>query len=356
MQKVKWSFVICAVLVGLLAGCKSEEDDDSSSSGSVVPGVIDANGGFNVKVNPPTGTNYFIHKAGDFDAGCVVSSSETVYANKDITCLIEVEELEGAFNGISMVMNAPPAMCKYVHYYPYIYFGEDYGVGPTAATVRFDKNGTFVGGSVTGPGYLTSKGEVACNYSYEEGDCCVGSYTKTTVNNFGSTDPDLPPTTTVETVEWGGKPGNCAVTPAEEVIKDENFNFPMGIYYFSTSGFNKEFATKKRSVVDSLSSQYYANYYTGTAPAVFKFTTAPTGYPTGHAYYQWTCVDDAEDVVARIRVQIREWNDIDEFLLEASGNPDTTGTETDWGTPINDFDDWLDVFTNGDYFPGIPKE
>ncbi|MBY0383812.1 hypothetical protein K2X05_01525 [bacterium] len=351
MHKLKWSLAICALFTSLVVGCKSNEDEDSSSNSSVVPGVIDASGGFNVKVNPPVGTNYFIHKAGDFDATCTVASNETVYANKDITCIVEVEELEGAFNGISMVMNAPPAMCKYVNYYPYFYFGLNYGAGPTAATVRFDKNSTFVGGSVTGPGFLSGTGEVKCNYSYKDKDCCYGSYTKTTTNNFGSTDPDLPPTTTSEVVEWSGKPGDCAVSPAEELSTDEASGVPVSTYYYSTSGFNKEFATKKRSVIDSNSSLFYANYYSGTAPTAFKLAGT---YP-GNPYYQWVCVDDAEEIVARIRVQIREWNDIDEFVLKASGNPDTTGTETDWTTPINDFNDWLDIVNLGNGYPGIPK-
>lgn len=353
MPKLKWSLVIFALFASLVVGCKSDEDDDSSTSGSVVPGVIDAVGGFNVKVKPPDGTNYFIHKSGDFDAACVVASNETVYANKDINCIVEVEELEGAFHGISMVMNAPPNMCKYVLYYPYIYFGRDYGSGPTAVTAVFDADGDFVsaGSSITGPGYFNADGTAICNYDYtptQGPDCCIGSYTLTKTT---------PTATTIESKEWTGKPGNCAVTPAEEVKRDDLDNFPIPIYYFSLDGFNKEFATKKRSFIDyDDSSLYYANYYTGTAPAAFKLTTSPVNEPTGHPYYQWLCLDDAEEIIARIRVQIREWNDIDEFLLEGAGNPDTTGTETDWGTNINDFKDWLDIFTSGDGFPGMPKE
>ena len=351
MLHIKWPLCILLALVAVVAGCKSEDDSDSSSSGSVVPGVIDANGGFNVKVNAPNGANYFIHKTGDFEAACTVASNETVYANKDINCIVEVEELEGAFNGISMVMNAPPAMCKYVNYYPYVYFGLDYGVGPTAATVRFDKNGTFVGGTVTGPGYL-SDGEVKCNYTYKDQDCCYGSYTKTKITNYLSVDPELPQTSTSTSEEWAGKPGNCAVTPAEEVQRDETYNLPMPIFYFSTIGFNKEFVTRKRSIIDGNSSLFYASYYTGTAPAAFKLASSFPGNPN----YQWTCVDDAEETVARIRVQIREWNEVEEFVLGASGNPDTTGTETDWGSAVNDFRDWLDIFSGGNGFPGIPQE
>ncbi len=355
MLRINLSLCLLLALFTLVAGCESEDDSDSSSNGSVVPGLIDANGGFNVKINNPTGTDHYIHKAGDFTADCAVASNETSFANQDIICVAEIEELAGANTGVKMVLNAPPGMCKYVWHRPYFYFGLDYGVGPTAATVRFDKGGTYVGGSVTGPGYLTSTGDVICNYDYvasEGPDCCTGTYSKTTVSNFGSTDPDLPQTSTTETVSWTGKPGNCAAgSGALTAPLSEDLGIPVGVYHYGGTGFNKEFETAPRSVIDGDSSLFYANYYSGTAPAAFKLAGA---YP-GNPYYTWVCMDDAEEIVARIRVQIREWNETSEFDLGSTGDPDTAGVEPNWGTSVNDFSDWLDVFTNGNSFPGMPE-
>jgi hypothetical protein len=355
MKLIQFNLLLLALLTTTLVACESSDDEESSTSGSVVPGVIDAAGGFNVKVDNPAGTNYYIHKDGDFNASCVVPIGTTTYADKDISCILEVEELEGAFNGIDMVMNVPPAMCTYVSYYPYFYFGRDYGVGPTAATVRFDTEGTYVGGTVTGPGYITSSGEVKCNYDYTPStgpDCCYGSYTKTTINNFGSTDPDLPQTTVVQAgVEWPGKPGNCAAGAGATIApRDDNYGLPVRTYYFKPNGFNDLFATGKRTVIDGDSSLYYANFYSGTIPTAFKDGAAFEANP----YYEWTCLDDAHEMTARIRVQIREWNEIDEFALESTGNPDTSGAETDWGTAVNDFPDWLDIVNAGNLFPGMP--
>jgi hypothetical protein len=353
MTTKKWTLFLASLLF-IVTGCKSDsEDDGAATNGSVTPGIIDAAGGFNVKVNRPFGTNYFIHKTGDFEADCSVASTATAIGDTDIECIVEIEELEGAFNGVSMVMNAPPAMCTYIRYTPYFFFGLEYGVGPSAATVNLDLNGKLKSGSsVVGPGTLSPTGEVKCNYDYEgppARNCCLGSYTLTTVQDIegGGT------STTIETKPWGGKPGNCAAgTGAKSAPRIESTNMPASVYYFKPNGFNDEFITEKRSIIDGASSLYYANYYSGVIPNAFKDGDS---YP-GNPYYEWVCLDDAEEIRARIRVQIREWNDIDEFALEATGDPDTGGVEPGFGTAINDFPDWLDITNGGNGFPGVPQD
>lgn len=353
MTTAKWTLFLASLFL-VVTGCKSDnEDDGAATSGSVIPGIIDSAGGFNIKLNKPMGTNYYIHKTGDFDSTCSVASTATAMGDIDIECIVEVEELEGAFNGISMVMNSPPGMCPYIRYTPYFYFGRDYGVGPTSATVNLDVNGNLKGGSsVVGPGTLTSKGEVLCDFEYKDNDarnCCLGSASITTVQDIdgGGT------SSTTVTKEWGGKPGNCAAgTGAKTAPRTVETNMPTGVYYFKPNGFNDEFKTEKRSVIDGYSSLYYANYYSGVIPNAFKDGAT---YP-GNPYYEWICLDDALEIRARIRVQIREWNDIDEFALEATGDPDTGGLETGFGTSINDFADWLDVTNGGNGFPGVPAD
>lgn len=353
---LRWSLCLLLTLFALVTGCESEDDSDSSSSGSVVPGVIDSNGGFNVKINNPPKTDHYIHKAGDFTADCSVASDETSYANQDITCIVEIEELSGAATGLKLVVNAPPTMCKYVVHYPYFYFGLDHGVGPTAVVANFDSSGAFsatgvgtvpVASSITGPGVFSSSGTPICNYDYSNNtgpNCCYGDYTLRTIT---------PTSDTTVSASWGGKAGNCAAGAGLKLTsQDKVNNMPFSQYYYSGSGFNKEFSIEARTIIDSNSSLYYANYYSGADPAAFKMAD-----PTfrGNPYYTWYCYDDAQDTVARIRVQIREWNEVAEFELEASGNPDTTGFEPNWGADVNDYDDWLDVFSSGDNFPGMPE-
>jgi hypothetical protein len=355
MFRIKWPLCVLLALFSIVVGCESEDDDDSSTSGSVVPGVIDAAGGFNVKVNPPTGVDYYIHKSGDFDSSCSVAANETSYANQDITCIVEVEELTGAANGIKMVLNSQPGMCKYVWHYPFFYFGEDYGQGPTAVVANFDAAGNFSAAavaagpvsSITGAGTFGPDGSVRCNYDYstDEGpDCCYGDYTLRTIT---------PTSDTTETKSWTGKPGNCVSgSGGVTAPRYTPTNMPLGYYYPSKVGYNEEFDTGKTKIINPIdSSLFYANYYSGAAPAAFKLAGT---YP-GNPYYTWMCLDDASEIVARIRVQIREWNSAAEFELEASGDPDATGAEPNWGDAVNDHQDWLDVITGGDGFPGMAE-
>jgi hypothetical protein len=57
------------------------------------------------------------------------------------------------------------------------------------------------------------------------------------------------------------------------------------------------------------------------------------------------CVDNADEVLARIQFDVREWNE--KAQLAQDGDPDTTGTEPYWNTPVNDFDDWADLRQKG---------
>ncbi len=348
-----FKILLIPLLVGVLNGCKSsDEDDGGSSSGSITPGVIDTEGGFYVKANPPASIHYYIHKDGDFSAPCVISSSATAHADLDISCILEVEELEGAYQtmtneGIKMVMNTPPGMCRYVTYYPYFYFGDEYGTGPTDVTANYNASGVFIGGTILPPGsgYFTSTGTAVCRYDYSPSNgrnCCLGSYALHTVNAGVTTD---------STQDWGGTPGNCAAGSGVDTVPlDIDTQLPLPVIAFKPNGFNDEFKTGTlEPIMPYYSSLYYANYSTGTAPTAFRVGDTYEANP----YYEWACLDDAHEILARIRVQIREWNEISEFDLGSSGDPDTTGSEPNWGTPINDLRDWLDVVNSGNGYPGL---
>jgi hypothetical protein len=314
------------------------------------PGVVVEAAGFNIKVAPTTGQSYYIHKSGDFSKGCTVANDATLLADKDISCYVETEELEGIFSGINMVLNVPSTVCTYVKHMPYFYFGRSYGDGPTAVTADFDVDGKFLSGTVTPPllGQLSGAGVPLCVYDHtsDQGpNCCTGTYQITRTSNKGSTDPNKPETVTVETgVSWNGKAGNCAAgTGADTAPRGANSNMPLGVIIDNLNGTSVTYATGG-GLLKPAQSVYYANYYTSTLPAALS---------GGSPYYEWTCLDDAFEIKSRIRVQIREWNAMSEFLLKSAGDPDSVGTESGWGTPFNDFQDWDDIMANGDYFPGL---
>lgn len=341
-------------------GCKSSDDKvlttplpslEPVDPDVPVPGVIDEVGGFNIKLKLPEGTNHYIHQEGDFEKKCVVAKTATAIGDRDIICTVEVEELEGAFHGIEFVLNAPSDMCNYVSYTPYYYFGREYGLGPTAGTIRYSPNGDYVDSTVTGNGYFDSNGAFRCDYDYQQSsgpNCCYGTYNLTVVRNLGSVDPDRPQTTTNSVgIGWGGLPGNCVAGAGKTAPRFSPNGMPMSTLYYSADGFNTSF--KVDSSLTKGNSLFYANYYTGATPTAFMSASTYTG----RRYYEWRCTSDADEILARIRVQVREWNEINQFVLKSLGDPDTGGNEPDWGDPYNDFADWLDIFTSGDAFPGM---
>lgn len=340
--------LLISLVAVLFTGCENADDEDGSGGGAPVPGVVDANGGFNIKMNPQPNTNYYIHKDGDFAAPCVVAPGATAHVDRDLYCTVEVEELEGAFvaaddEGLQMVMNSPPGMCRYVRYTPYYYFGRNYGQGPTAVVVNRDVDGNFIPGtsSITGPGYFTSDGTAICNYDYSPSngpDCCYGSYTLTDAG-------------TTSTQEWQGKPGNCVGGSGSLADRDPITGLPLSTIYSGPNGFNDEFVTGKLGFISfNHSSLFYANYFSGPTPTAFNMAGVYPGSP----YYEWECLDEAQELNARIRLRIREWNEVVEFDLGSAGDPDTTGLETNWGQNINDYIDWLDVVNSGNGYPGLP--
>jgi hypothetical protein len=290
-----------------------------------------------VKVDEPVGTNYYIHLKDDFDKSCTIKKTETTYSNLDIVCRIEVEELEGAFHGISMVMNAPPDMCKYVSFHPYYYLGKEPGVGPATAEVSFDKDNKFLGGVVTPGLTYGSDGKPICDYDYTKSvpagpDCCSGTYTLLTHKNVGSTDPAPADVTTAE--NWTGKAGNCLTGAGMTMTSLDDDGYPKTRIYYSDDGFNQAFNTPSSLELHGVS-VYYANYFTGGV--------VPASIAGGNQYYSWSCLDDAFETKARISVEIREWNTIDQFALKDTGNPDVTGTDPDWGFVYDDYPDWDDL-------------
>lgn len=351
------------LLVFSLTACKEKSTDlgvitpvQPTDPALPTPDVIDDSAGFNVKANPPKGANYYIHRKGDFDKLCVVATDETNYADKDIECILEVEELEGKFYGLEMVMNLPSSMCRYYTYAPYYYFGEQHGSADGAIfRVDLDASNTFVSQAVVSGSNVsitTSPSKFQCAFDHQPTNgpnCCYGNYTvRTYVNGV---------LTVTETRDWGGNPGNCVAGPGADQPRAKSSNLPMSTIKFVQDGDSERFTVKKSIDMENAYSIYYANYVVDVSvpPAAWQMS-APFPY-TGNPYYQWTCLDDAGEIKARISLQVREWNEVEEFVLKAAGNPNTSGTEPDWITPINDWPDWenwvLAPYNNS--FPGMPK-
>ncbi len=358
MKRISFGTLVCA-LCFVFAATTACKKDAPTSGGDIVPvippdptvptpGEVDAAGGFNVKMNPPKGANYYIHKDGDFDEMCVVEE-DAATLDRQIDCIAEVEELEGKYHGLQFVVNVPPNMCRYYTYAPYYYFGYPYG-DADGAIVRVDLNSSneFVSQSVVSGADVSvgsSQGKFNCAFDHTligGPNCCEGNYTfRTYVNGVLSASEDR---------AWGGKIGNCTAGAGMTAPRDKVHNLPMPTISFSADGASKAFDVAKTIDMANAHTIYFANYLTSTP--------LPDAMVGGNRYYEWTCYDDAMDQQAQIRIQVREWNESEEFLLKSLGDPDSSGSELLTG-PWDDYNDWpdWDDWKNADptAYPGIPQ-
>lgn len=363
----KTNFSLFVIAIGLLTtGCKKNATAaDAILTGPdapATPGVVDNTGGFNIKVNPPADANYYIHLKGDFDKKCVVTSATAAFADRNIECVVEAEELEAAFYGIDMVLNVPASMCKFATFHTSYYYGMRGGFGPTQVTINLDSDGNFVSGSATispaDSGDISfNEGQPVCEFNYSSikgPNCCEGTYVKRVIQ-AGVATP------VVSTEDWGGKVASCLQGSGLDLVPRQTVSqWPMGLIYNAVDGQSKSFKVGEKTVELTRDSFWFANYYTSTVPMPFTTPAFPASVNASdyapRPYFEWNCLDDADEVIARIKVQIREWNTTTEFDLGSTGNPDFTGTEPNWGTTYNDFFDWDDYVADGNTdYPGIIK-
>lgn len=301
-------------------------------------------------------------------------------ASTYIKCIVDVDELDMFNNAFTLVNSAPGDVCKYrgfrSYYYSiafidtppnYVSYVKDpdtnevtassvryyYGVAPDN-TVRLPAiNGTTIRGLP--PSMLVSAAEdVKCPYDYstryEDGkNCCKGQYTAL---EFDATVGGAPGNF-LEAAQWGGDPANCFRGPGmEDSLPKASDGFPS---YFYTQVLGRGF--QDTYTIDSPNSKrdsqiYLANYFDPAVhPANSNSIAGETNVPTpvrppwggGFPFYRYDCLDENNEVVARIDVQFREWNTKTQ-ILSATGDPDVRGVESSpFGAQcLNDFFDWED--------------
>jgi hypothetical protein len=101
---------------------------------------------------------------------------------------------------------------------------------------------------------------------------------------------------------------------------------------------------------------FAANWFTpqtfGNATNTLPATTVPTGLSQESLYYQFGCMDRADDYIARIRVIVRSWDETSDFT--AQFNPYNPGAnEPGFGSTYHDRAVWDDT-SGGNGFPGYP--
>jgi len=319
-------------------------------------------------------TEYFSHEVSAFDSACEINK-DSIPSDETIECLIEGPELDMQnHGGVSIHYNVPKDMCDYFEIKPFAYWQAYPGRGP--AKVFIDESSAMgatceitddSGARQTCPTTRQQafqmglraffNGDVQCAYDYtnneslgEAPNCCIGDYELVRTDSSGTDTSDQ---------EWGGKPGNCLSGPGTRLAvgADETTAYPLHeIKPVAITGINDVL-----NVTDATSgiSDYYnfdfANFIEdeNNPPAAFGAITNPNNETFSRDmvqnpsnYYQFTCIDKADEVIARINLRIREWNDKESFLQykEAGlGGANSSGAETGITGDIQDIWDWKDI-------------
>lgn len=261
------------------------------------------------------------------DCSVEVPDDFTSYAN--IECTYDISELDLYGSGLSFELFVPDNSCDFLVYDFYIYEAWEVGEGPVDVSYTIDKNGQITD-------TVNYESAPACPYNYQLIDeqfpnCCTGFYTLT-VNNEASGE------VTKEKYAWDGNVADCydGAGFADPEFEEDPLGFPLAkIVPLYGDSFSKRFDW------GSISDRYFsniplANYYDPSD----HDGTMPAGFTGEHAreFYSFRCYDSAEELLAKIELVVREWNEESELLSD--GDPNTTGTEVGSNEPIDDRDDW----------------
>jgi hypothetical protein len=256
--------------------------------------------------------------------------------------MFDINELDLWVLGFSFDVAAPGGGCDFVEYEPYIYASWEAGDGPTEASYTVQKDGTF------SDEVNSENGMPACQYDYSRTfvngpNCCSGPYTLTIKSaETGKV--------SVVHANWGGPSADCFDGAAflRKGVELDRAGFPLDpIYYIDREhqvipiveeGLSDKYVLGGLGPVNVPLANYW-NSNDGKPPAALHS-------PGARADYTLTCFDDAQEILARIRFQVREWNE--EAQFNTRGDPDTTGTERAFEpAPINDILDWKDLADQG---------
>ena len=121
------------------------------------------------------------------------------------------------------------------------------------------------------------------------------------------------------------------------------------VYYVENTGILGVYDIPSPLSLGLFSNIFISNYFlpadhvaSAGIPLAYKLIpSVPTVTP--NTKYVFSCLDRSYDILARITLSVREWNERSQFLLGAAGSSDTTGAEAIYGTPINDLKDLKDI-------------
>jgi hypothetical protein len=262
-----------------------------------------------------------LHRACRINATDIIKSSPN-FDSLDIGCYVEAEELDLYYTKLKMSASVGGGVCEYVSFTPFSFW--QYVPAETAAlTVQYSSGGcTNPIGQTTAP---TAASACIGNFTNDDGpNCDPGSFTVETYTDGddGDTDCDAVPAS-VTTIQCGGKETNCLAGPITSVIKTSDL-LEAGIrgeVVTSATGAKKTWTIDSPAdfldVTNSRNSNNFANNTCDRSRAQANtlaaggVATLSTASPFGGGesmFYEFKCMDAAQDIKARIRVVVRDWD------------------------------------------------
>jgi hypothetical protein len=278
------------------------------------------------------------------DQPCAIARDD---APAELECLADMNELDPWVLGLKYDIEVPDGMCDFILHVPYMFENFLIGVGPDRVSYTVQANGTF------SDQVNAMDGKPYCEFDYTREaphapNCCLGNYVlQITSAATGQV--------TTSRASWGGRIGDCYYGAAylEKGVAKNADGVPMPRYRHTKRSEHIEHIEYEGASDKFPANITHANYYIPADHA----DGMPAGLATAGArpYYDAYCLDDAEEVIAHLRLSVREWNEEAEF--DVRGDPDTVGVEEDFEhgpIQIDDLADWKALTPGGDSFPKIP--
>ncbi|HLE10648.1 MAG: hypothetical protein A2504_12755 [Bdellovibrionales bacterium RIFOXYD12_FULL_39_22] len=399
MKKKSITILLLIILSGLLlsrCGNILEKTEDDSTIKQ--PSSKLASGDYFSLTDKTAHTySYVLHKQATTSTECAIAKTVIGSADKDeeilwdnaqdMLCILDVEELDLFYHGVSFEINVPADVCEYVRYRPYYYYLDTPGISNTTYTkhvVADGSNCTLSNQNDGEPYFLYDQQgpEGALNCDTGTSTAFIYSHTGTDGSACDAVDAGALSGIPQDTSYAGGSWENCESGPGAGVENHSN-------YYFAAEGMVEKWSYDAPMSKGFSSNVYLANYTKqcdsetntttlgeelyalgeesaltneGTTNAVAqsygRYLSGPR--KLSNVYYSWECLDKAYDVKARIRLQIREWNrmfdeddttvEISKFIPQyASTGVDGTALMDAWGNESSGIDYWNDIFDWDDF-------
>lgn len=310
--------------------------------------------------------SFLTHKVGDSrsNRACRINAADILNGNSaalDIGCNLEAEELELFYSKLKLTASVGGGACEYIGFRPYA-FWQYSPIKTTAKTINYAATCTGIAGAVTvAPSVLE---DCDGNYTNIDGpNCDTGSYTLRTHTASAGAACD---TVTTTVVSCGGVKTACLAGPVTSVMSTAEIATGYRAQTIAaSSGATKTWEIKSSVEFLDLTNLRNANGVVNNACsdtrdnastwADYASATAATVSPFGEEspFYEFTCLDAAKDIKARIRLAVREWNrtfkinDIFDLALFPRTTPNKMDTFalSEFGTSYNNVKDWDDNYS-----------